>query len=112
MATKKRVIIYNPIESAFTFMMKRQRERKNLGYTKLSNIIGMSKSYVANIEQGKYDTSMEIGFAICTALDIPVELFIDHMYQIKMERLLTDMETACNDWDIELPPQFRREHYV
>lgn len=102
---------YPQVQTAFTFMMKKRRQQKKMSFKKLGLIVGMSRSYVSDIEAGLYDTSMEIGFCLCEVLEIELELFIDHMYQVKQIRVITDIERSCHEWGIDVPKQFQHDQF-
>lgn len=103
---------YPAIQTAFTYMMSKQRKEKGYSYRTLAKKVGAAHSYIQNLEKGLYDTSMDIGLAVCKVLDIDIELFIDHMFQIKQIRMLIDIEQECEKWDIPLPIQFQRENFI
>jgi transcriptional regulator with XRE-family HTH domain len=61
-----------------SYNLKRLRKKRNLKQTDLAEKVGVSSTFIANIEQGKRKPSMEIIQKIVNALQIkPKELFED-----------------------------------
>lgn len=78
--------------------IKELRKAKGLSTNKLSNMAGLSQSYVRNLEAGKYDNptvdSLEL---ICDALGITFEDFVNYkdlslaqLKAMKVVRTLSD----------------------
>ena len=85
--------------------IKELRMAKDLSTNKLSNLAGLSQSYVRNLEAGKYDNptvdSLEL---ICDALGITFEDFVNYgdlslsqLKAMKVVRMLSDeqLEGFC-----------------
>lgn len=85
--------------------IKELRMAKGLSTNKLSNLAGLSQSYVRNLEAGKYDNptvdSLEL---ICDALGITFEDFVNYgdlslsqLKAMKVVRMLSDeqLEGFC-----------------
>ena len=86
--------------------IKELRMAKGLSTNKLSNLAGLSQSYVRNLEAGKYDNptvdSLEL---ICDALGITFEDFVNYgdlslsqLKAMKVVRMLSDeqLEGFCH----------------
>lgn len=94
------------------FNMKMRQKRTELGwsYQTLADKIGSgSRSYIAQIEEGKYAVSVEIGFAICQLLDIPIEDCTDFIYTIEHERIIEALQQQCQDWYESVPDNVREQ---
>ena len=82
--------------------IKELRKARGLSTNKLSNLAGLSQSYVRNLEAGKYDNptvdSLEL---ICDALGIAFEDFINYkdlsLTQLKAMKLIRTL----NDEQLE-----------
>lgn len=82
--------------------IKELRKARGLSTNKLSNMAGLSQSYVRNLEAGKYDNptvdSLEL---ICDALGIAFEDFINYkdlsLTQLKAMKLIRTL----NDEQLE-----------
>ena len=73
-----------PMPSKFGERVKEVRERKGMSAYRLSQLVGLTRSAVSQIESGKADPSWETAVRISLALGVPV----------------TDLVTP----DIQLPP--------
>jgi transcriptional regulator with XRE-family HTH domain len=53
-------------------IIKKKREAIGLSQYKLAKLVGITQSFVNEIESGKKSPSIEVFFRICEALDIKV----------------------------------------
>lgn len=53
-------------------IIKKKRESIGLSQYKLAKLVGITQSFVNEIESGKKSPSIEVFFRICEALDIKV----------------------------------------
>lgn len=80
--------------------IKELRIAKGLSTNKLSNMAGLSQSYVRNLEEGKYDNpTVESLELICEALGIAFEDFVNYrdlslsqLKAMKIVRRLSDKQ--------------------
>src|SRR5947207_1625108 len=54
--------------------LRRERRRSGLSLTELARRAGIAKSTLSQLESGTGNPSLETLWAICVALDVPVEL--------------------------------------
>ncbi len=76
--------------------IKELRTAKGVSTNKLSNMAGLSQSYVRNLEEGKYDNpTVESLELICDALGIAFEDFINYkdfsLSQLKAMRVVRSL---------------------
>ncbi len=64
------------------------REEKGLSTNKLSNLAGVSQSYVREIEMGNKNPTVEILYYICEVLDINLKDFFDYEDEPDAELLI------------------------
>ncbi|MGA4721679.1 helix-turn-helix domain-containing protein [Fictibacillus nanhaiensis] len=62
--------------------IKRRRLYKNLSITKLSELAGISKSYLSSIENHETNPSAHMIQKIAKALEVPVEQLLDIQFEI------------------------------
>jgi DNA-binding XRE family transcriptional regulator len=92
----------------FNSQMRTKRLQRDWSYKTLADKIGTSsKSYIMDIEVGRYAVSVEIGFAICQLLDIPIEDCLDFIYTIEHERLTESIQKQCQEWYENTPDEVR-----
>ena len=53
-------------------VLKRQREQKGLSQNQLAKQLGLTQTFVSEIERGRKNPSLEQFFRICEALDIRI----------------------------------------
>jgi len=53
-------------------MIRRKREEKGWSQYKLAKAVGITQSFMNEIEKGKKSPSIEVFFRICEALEIPI----------------------------------------
>ena len=63
-----------PIRMTFARMCRDTRTRLRLTQRQLSDTVGMSRGYIANIERGRANASLEVAERIAAALDLEIEL--------------------------------------
>lgn len=62
----------------FNEKVKYYREKENISKSELARRIKVSPSYITQIEKGeKINPSLEIGFKLSKALNVPIEVFSD-----------------------------------
>ena len=76
--------------------IKELRLAKGLSTNKLSNMAGLSQSYVRNLEEGKYDNpTVESLQLICEALGITFEDFVNYkdfsLSQLKAMKIIRNL---------------------
>lgn len=64
------------------FEIKRRRLYKNLSITKLSELAGISKSYLSSIENHETNPTAHMIQKIAKALEVPVEQLLDIQVEI------------------------------
>lgn len=96
-------------ETKFNKLMQKQRQKLRMSFGRLEKACGVSKSYLAVLEKGQFEPSVEIGIAICQALDIDIEEFIAYIYEKKMTSLTDEIVKECQEWGIEAPEFVKKE---
>ncbi len=56
----------------YKIVIRNAREKKGLSQYKLAKMVGITQSFMNEIESGKKSPSIEVFFRICEALDIKV----------------------------------------
>jgi len=56
----------------YKIVIRNAREKKGLTQYKLAKMVGITQSFMNEIESGKKSPSIEVFFRICEALDIKV----------------------------------------
>jgi len=56
----------------YKIVIRNTREKKGLSQYKLAKMVGITQSFMNEIESGKKSPSIEVFFRICEALDIKV----------------------------------------
>ncbi len=56
----------------YKIVFRNAREKKGLSQYKLAKMVGITQSFMNEIESGKKSPSIEVFFRICEALDIKV----------------------------------------
>lgn len=56
----------------YKIVVRNAREKKGLSQYKLAKMVGITQSFMNEIESGKKSPSIEVFFRICEALDIKV----------------------------------------
>ena len=56
--------------SDYRAILKRNRERKGLSQNQLAKQLGITQTFLSEIERGRKNPSLEQFFAICSVLDI------------------------------------------
>lgn len=83
----------------FNQMMRERRKEKGWSCQSLADKIGSgSKSYIMDIEKGKYAVSVELGLAICQVLEIPPHLCIDYISVLEIERIKRNIRQQYAEW--------------
>lgn len=88
----------------FNVAMMERRTALNLSYKNLADRIGgCSRSYISDIEKGRYVVSVELGLAICQVLNIPVSFCIDYIKVKEAEKVQRSIEREYNKWVASVP---------
>lgn len=102
-------LCYIENETKFNKLMQRQRQKLRMSFGRLEKASGVSKSYLAALEKGQFEPSIEIGIAICQALKIDIEEFIAYIYEKKMTSLADEIAKECKEWGIDVPEFAKKE---
>lgn len=112
MATKRKQFHYYPRIHEFTHAIKRQRHAFGYSYQTVADKVGScSKSYIADIEKGKYAVSVELGLAICQLLEIDIELCMDYIATVEIDRIKKELQSGYQDW-YDMTPQNVRDRML
>lgn len=101
MANAREAFIEN--ENSFNVVMQKNRLEKNISYKGLAKAVGANKSSISYIEKGIHLPHVRLGLKICTVLDIDKEILIKCIYEEKMKRLVEDIESSCDEFEVEVP---------
>jgi transcriptional regulator with XRE-family HTH domain len=83
-------------------LIKSRRTKKELSYRELSEMTGVSHTYIRDIENGKYAPSFENAEKLAKALDIDMEQIIFLTYQAQFRQTLLDLITACHKYQVKI----------
>ncbi len=93
----------------------RGRLKKGLTQAELAEMLGLSQSYYAYIEQGKRNVFLDLAMRICKCLDLPLEDFVALRYgdSPKKEEELPTLRPTDDTHDLDFvdPDQFRMDEY-
>jgi transcriptional regulator with XRE-family HTH domain len=78
------------------------RKKKELSYRELSEMTGVSHTYIRDIENGKYAPSFENAEKLAKALDIDMEQIIILTYQAQFRQILLDLISACHKYQVKI----------
>ncbi len=91
---------------AFCVMMSEKRIQKEMSLRYLCQKVGTtSRSYMSEIEKGRYAPSFDVGLAICQALDIPVPIYIKYYKDYHEKKQQVIMEKQYTEWFETLPEE-------
>lgn len=98
------------IQHEFCDMMRLRRTEMDISLRTLSDRIGSgSRSYLSDIEKGRYAVSVELGLAICQVLNIPVHLCMDYICCLEIHRIKTTMKKKYQEWEEYIPRNVLRD---
>jgi len=83
-------------------LIKSKRTAKELSYRELSELTGVSHTYIRDVEMGKYAPSFENAEKLAKVLGIEIEQIVLLIYQSQMRQTLFDLITACHKYQIKL----------
>jgi len=83
-------------------LIKSKRKTKELSYRELSEMTGVSHTYIRDVENGKYAPSFENAEKLAKALDIDMEQIIILTYQAQFRQILLDLITACHKYQVKI----------
>lgn len=83
----------------FCIAMKEQRLKLGYSFRALADRIGSSsRQYLAELEDGKWVVSVEMGMQICQALSIPTYFCVDYIKQGTSQRTEIMITKQYTDW--------------
>ncbi len=86
--------------------LKKIRENKKLSLRKLGEIAHLSHSFIADIESGRSNPSLDTLKALATALEVSVPELIGK----NSNQIVTENDSSINTFSIDdLPPEARKE---
>lgn len=107
MTTKRRArpTNYKEREHPFCDAIRDKRQSLGLSYQALADKLGTSsRSYLRDIELGKYAVSVEIGMLICQLLEIDIELCFDFITIVEIDRIRENVKQQYQEWIEFTPP--------
>ena len=69
----------------FCDLVAEQRKKKLMTQQELSSMVGISKQYICNIENGKYIPGLNAARRLIEVLDIPLELGVQCLKESRKE---------------------------
>ena len=105
MTQKPRFVAEMP-DHPFCIAMREERAKRNWSLHYMAEKgIGCSRSYLGDVEKGRYAPSVEFGFFICQLLKIPVHICMDYICQHEMLKQQTILRQQYSEWYENVPEE-------
>lgn len=83
-------------------LLKSKRKELGLSFRELSELTGLSHTYIRDIEMGKYSPSFENALKLSGVLDINPKEFIIKTYKSMFKQTLIDLIDICQKYRVDL----------
>jgi transcriptional regulator with XRE-family HTH domain len=84
--------------AGFIKEIKQARIELGISHRQVSRDIGIGRSHLSEIEQGKFNISAKYGLLLCNYYGIDIQSFLDY----KQEMLLLDIESIAKELNLPL----------
>lgn len=85
--------------------MKKARKDQGISYNRLEVMTGISKSYLGEVEKGRYLPSISIGMNIVNALKLDKDLFIRYLFNQEVQRTIDRIKDEAKLYGIDVPSE-------
>ncbi|MDY5099736.1 helix-turn-helix transcriptional regulator [Clostridium sp.] len=81
--------------------LRRIREEKRLSRRELSELSGISQSYIVKIEEGTKNPTLEVLISLANALNVKVEYLTEDENSDEVKTFGTELDKLCSEMGID-----------